>query len=317
MRTGGSLAAIWATSLRRLGRVCAHYGSSPVFICSSATIANPRELAERLTGESFALVERNGAPRGEKFFALVNPPVVNAQLGIRRSYVAETRRLAVEFLTRGLQVIVFAQSRLVTEVLTTYLKQACRRLPGGSEAIRGYRGGYLPLRRRDIERGLRAGTVSGVVSTSALELGIDIGALDVCVMSGYPGTIAATWQRAGRAGRRSTRSVAIMVASSAPIDQFIVQHPAYFFEASPEHALINPDNLQILLDHIKCAAFELPFASDEQFGPDLQAVLGLLREEGVRRSGRRPVALDARVVSGRRGQSSVGVLRQLRGGRCV
>ena len=264
-----------ANILRRLRRVCAHYGSSPVFICSSATIANPRELAERLTGERFALVERNGAPRGEKFFALVNP-----QLGIRRSYVAETRRLAVEFLTRGLQVIVFAQSRLITEVLTTYLKQACRRLPGGSEAIRGYRGGYLPLRRRDIERGLRAGTVCGVVSTSALELGIDIGALDVCVMAGYPGTIAATWQRAGRAGRRSTRSAAVMVASSAPMDQFIVQHPAYFFDASPEHALINPDNLQILLDHIKCAAFELPFAPDEQFGPDLQAVLGLLREEG-------------------------------------
>ena len=270
-----------ANILRRLRRVCAHYGSSPVFICSSATIANPRELAERLTGERFALVERNGAPRGEKFFALVNPPVVNPQLGIRRSYVPETRRLAVEFLRRGLQVIVFAQSRLITEVLTTYIKQACRRLPGGSEAIRGYRGGYLPLRRRDIERGLRAGTVSGVVSTSALELGIDIGALDVCVMAGYPGTIAATWQRAGRAGRRSTRSAAVMVASSAPIDQFIVQHPAYFFDASPEHALINPDNLQILLDHIKCATFELPFAPDEQFGQEnLQAVLGLLREEG-------------------------------------
>ena len=270
-----------ANILRRLRRVCAHYGSSPVFICSSATIANPQELAECLTGEPFALGERNGAPRGEKFFALVNPPVVNPQLGIRRSYVAETRRLAVEFLTRGLQVIVFAQSRLITEVLTTYIKQACRRLPGGSEAIRGYRGGYLPLRRRDIERGLRAGTVSGVVSTSALELGIDIGALDVCVMAGYPGTIAATWQRAGRAGRRSTRSAAVMVASSAPIDQFIVQHPAYFFDASPEHALINPDNLQILLDHIKCAAFELPFTPDEQFGQEnLQAVLGLLREEG-------------------------------------
>ena len=270
-----------ANILRRLGRVCAHYGSSPVFICSSATIANPRELAERLTGERFALVERNAAPRGEKFFALVNPPVVNPQLGIRRSYVAETRRLAVGFLRRRLQVIVFAQSRLITEVLTTYLKQSCRRLPGGSEAIRGYRGGYLPLRRRDIERGLRAGTVSGVVSTNALELGIDIGALEVCVMAGYPGTIAATWQRAGRAGRRSTRSAAVMVASSAPIDQFIVQHPAYFFEASPEHALINPDNLQILLGHIKCAAFELPFAPDEQFGQeDLQAVLGLLREEG-------------------------------------
>ena len=270
-----------ANILRRLRRVCAHYGSSPVFICPSATIANPRELAERLTGERFALVERNGAPRGEKFFALVNPPVVNPQLGIRRSYVAETRRLAVEFLKRRLHVIVFTQSRLITEVLTTYLKQACRRFPGGSEAIRGYRGGYLPLRRRDIERGLRAGTVSGVVSTNALELGIDIGALDVCVVAGYPGTIAATWQRAGRAGRRSTRSAAVLVASSAPINQFIVQHPEYFFEASPEHALINPDNLQILLDHIKCAAFELPFAPDERFGQeDLQAVLGLLREEG-------------------------------------
>ena len=270
-----------ANILRRLGRVCAHYGSSPVFICSSATIANPRELAERLTGEQFALVDRNGAPRGEKYFALVNPPVVNPQLGIRRSYVTETRRLAVEFLKRRLQVIVFAQSRLTTEVLTTYLKQACRRLPGGSEAIRGYRGGYLPLRRRDIEQGLRAGTVFGVVSTNALELGIDIGALDVCVMAGYPGTIAATWQRAGRAGRRSTRSAAVMVASSAPIDQFMVQHPAYFFDASPEHALINPDNLQILLDHIKCAAFELPFATYERFGQeDLQAVLGLLCEEG-------------------------------------
>ena len=277
----GVLGSHLANILRRLGRVCAHYGSSPVFICSSATIANPLELAEQLTGEQFVRVDRNGAPRGEKFFALVNPPVANPQLGIRRSYVTETRRLAVAFLKRGLQVIVFAQSRLITEVLTTYLKQACRRFPGGSEAIRGYRGGYLPLRRRDIERGLRAGTVSGVVSTNALELGIDIGALDVCVMAGYPGTIAATWQRAGRAGRRSTRSAAIMVASSAPIDQYIVQHPGYFFDASPEHALINPDNLQILLDHIKCAAFELPFATHEEFGQEgLQAVLGLLREEG-------------------------------------
>ena len=277
----GVLGSHLANILRRLGRVCAHYGSSPVFICSSATIANPLELAEQLTGEQFVRVDRNGAPRGEKFFALVNPPVVNPQLGIRRSHVTETRRLAVEFLKRGLQVIVFAQSRLITEVLTTYLKQACRRFPGGSEAIRGYRGGYLPLRRRDIERGLRAGTVSGVVSTNALELGIDIGALDVCVMAGYPGTIAATWQRAGRAGRRSARSAAIMVASSAPIDQYIVQHPAYFFDTSPEHALINPDNLQILLDHIKCAAFELPFATHEEFGQEgLQAVLGLLREEG-------------------------------------
>ena len=270
-----------ANILRRLRRVCAHYGSAPTFICSSATIANPKELAEGLTGETFSLVAKNGAPRGEKIFALVNPPVVNPQLGIRRSYVSEVRRLAIGFLKRRLQVIVFAQSRLTTEVLTTYLKDAGRRLPGGPDAIRGYRGGYLPLRRREIEQGLRAGTVTGVVSTNALELGIDIGALDVCIMAGYPGTIAASWQRAGRAGRRSPRSAAIMVASSAPVDQFMVQHPEYFFEASPEHALVNPDNLQILLDHIKCAAFELPFARDEQFGEeDVQAVLGLLREEG-------------------------------------
>ena len=270
-----------ANILRRLSRVCTHYGSSPVFICSSATIANPLELAERLTGERFVLVDRNGAPRGEKIFALVNPPVVNKSLGIRRSYVKHTCRLAAEFLRHRLQVIVFARSRLITEVLTTYLKQACRDLPGGVGAIRGYRGGYLPLRRREVERGLRVGTVSGVVSTSALELGIDIGALDVCVMAGYPGTVTGTWQRAGRAGRRSTRSMAIMVASSNPIDQFIVQHPDYFFAASPEHALINPDNLRILLDHIKCAVFELPFQADERFGQEnLQAVLGLLQEEG-------------------------------------
>ena len=271
--------------LRRLKRICRHYGSAPVFICSSATIANPRELAEHLTEEEFSLVERSGAPQGEKWFVMVNPPVVNQQLGIRRSYLAETRRLAMECLRRQLQIIVFAQSRLTTEVLTTYLKDGSRQLPGGADGVRGYRGGYLPLRRREIERGLRAGTVRGVVSTNALELGIDIGSLDVSIMAGYPGTIAATWQRAGRAGRRTSRSAALLIASSAPVDQFVVQHPSFFFDASPEHALINPDNLHVLLDHIKCAAFELPFTAGEQFGQDagdadLQSILGLLSEEG-------------------------------------
>ena len=274
-----------ANVLRRLKRICQHYGSAPVFICSSATIANPRELAQHLTEEEFALVDRSGAPQGEKWFIIVNPPVVNRQLGIRRSYLSETQRLATECLRRQLQIIVFAQSRLTTEVLTTYLKDASRTLPGGADAIRGYRGGYLPLRRREIERGLRTGTVRGVVSTNALELGIDIGSLDVSIMAGYPGTIAATWQRAGRAGRRVSRSAAVLIASSAPIDQFVAQHPTFFFEASPEHALVNPDNLEILLDHIKCAAFELPFRADERFGldetdADVQAVLGVLAEEG-------------------------------------
>ena len=267
--------------LRRLRRVCQHYGSDPTFICSSATIANPRELAEALVERPFELVSESGAPRGEKFFLFVNPPVVNKELGIRRSYLAETRRVAAEFLKRRLQIIVFAQSRLSTEILTTYLKDDFDGPPGTADQVRGYRGGYLPQRRREIEKGLREGTVRAVVSTSALELGIDIGALDVCVMAGYPGTIASTWQRAGRAGRRSSRSAAVLVASSAPLDQFVVRNPAYFFDAPPEHALINPDNLHILVDHVKCAAFELPFTTSEQYGKqDVQEVLGVLAEGG-------------------------------------
>src|SRR5438552_1232935 len=268
--------------LRRLRRICRHYVSNPVFLCSSATIANPRELAERLTEQPFELITRSGAPRGEKLFAFINPPVVNRQLGIRRSYLSETRRVAAEFLKRNLQVIVFAQSRLTTELLTTYLKDDFDRGPGEPERIRGYRGGYLPLRRREIEKGLREGAVRAVVSTNALELGIDIGALDVAVLAGYPGTIAATWQRAGRAGRRTSRAAAVMLASSVPIDQFVVRNPSYFFDASPERALIDPDNLHILVDHVKCAAFELPFTTTESFGKhDVQEVLGVLAEQGL------------------------------------
>jgi DEAD/DEAH box helicase domain-containing protein len=268
--------------LRRLRRICRHYGSNPVFLCSSATIANPRELAERLTEQPFELVEKSGAPRGEKFFVFVNPPVVNQQLGIRRSYLGETRRVAAGFLKRHLQLIVFAQSRLATEILTTYLKEDFEGVPGAPERIRGYRGGYLPNRRREIERGLREGAVRAVVSTNALELGIDIGALDVSVMAGYPGTIAATWQRAGRAGRRASRSAAVMIASSAPLDQFMVRNPSYFFDASPERALIDPDNLHVLVEHVKCAAFELPFLDTEEFGRhDLREVLAVLSEQGL------------------------------------
>jgi DEAD/DEAH box helicase domain-containing protein len=279
--------------LRRLRRICRHYGSNPVFLCSSATIANPKDLAERLTERPFELVDRSGAPRGEKFFVFVNPPVVNHQLGIRRSYLSETRRIAAEFLKRNLQLIVFARSRLSTEILTTYLKDDFEGVPGGPERIRGYRGGYLPNRRREIEKGLREGAVRAVVSTNALELGIDIGALDVSVMAGYPGTIAATWQRAGRAGRRASRSAAVMVASSAPLDQFIVRNPSYFFDASPERALIDPDNLHILVDHIKCAAFELPFTTTEEFGRhNLQEILGLLAEQGLVHCAGGPVSTD-------------------------
>jgi DEAD/DEAH box helicase domain-containing protein len=270
-----------ANLLRRLKRICEFYGSKPQFICCSATIANPRELAEALTGEAFELVERNGAPRGEKFFIFYNPPVVNRQLGIRRSYIHESRRVALEFIERHLQTLVFANNRLATEVLVTYLKDACGRGPAGGETVRGYRGGYLPRERREIERRLREGKIRAVVATNALELGIDIGSLDAVVMAGYPGSIASSWQRAGRAGRRQGTSAAVLVASSAPLDQYIVEHPDYFFGRSPEHACINPENLEILLAHIKCAAFELPIRDGETFGRhDIGEVCRFLEEAG-------------------------------------
>ena len=276
-----------ANVLRRIARIATFYGSRPQFICCSATIANPGELAGQLIERKVDTIEENGAPAAEKLFVFYNPPMINKNLGIRRSYLTETTRVAKELLARKLQTIVFANSRLHTEVLLTYLQQANPATPGGAEPIRGYRGGYLPGERREIERGLREGRVRGVVATNALELGIDIGSLDACVMAGYAGSIASTWQRAGRAGRRSGTSCAVLVASSAPLDQFIVQHPDYFFGRSPEHAYVQPDNLEILVNHLKCAAFELPIAPDEQFGPaDIQDLCSRLAEAGfLHRSG--------------------------------
>lgn len=253
--------------LRRLARIAEFYGSKPQFICCSATIANPGELASQLIEKpDVKVIEENGAPAAEKLFVFYNPPMINRNLGIRRSYLNETTRLAKELLARKLQTIVFANSRLHTEVLLTYLQRANRPGPGEPEPIRGYRGGYLPGERREIERGLRDGRIRGVVATNALELGIDIGSLDASVMAGYAGSIAATWQRAGRAGRRNGSSCAVMVASSAPLDQFIVQNPDYFFGRSPEHAYVQPDNLEILVNHLKCAAFELPITAEDKFG---------------------------------------------------
>jgi DEAD/DEAH box helicase domain-containing protein len=267
--------------LRRLRRIAKFYGCSPQFICCSATIANPGELASRLIEEDVEVQAVNGAPAAEKTFVFYNPPVVNRALGIRRSYINEASRVSQEFLKNDLQTMVFANSRLHTELILTYLQQANPRMPGTPETIRGYRGGYLPNERREIERGLRDGRIRGVVTTSALELGIDVGSLDAVVMAGYPGTIAATWQRAGRAGRRSGSSCAVLVASSAPLDQFIVRHPDYFFGNTPEHAFIQPDNLEILVNHLKCAAFELPIGPEEKFGEvDVQDLCARLAEAG-------------------------------------
>jgi DEAD/DEAH box helicase domain-containing protein len=270
-----------ANVLRRLRRVANFYGSDPQFIACSATIANPVDLAERLTEANFECISENGAPSGEKFFLFYNPPVVNRYLGIRRSYLHESAYIAQQFLKHDLQTLVFANSRLHTELLLTYLQHGHPPAPGRDHSVRGYRGGYLPNERREIERGLREERISGIVSTNALELGIDIGSLDAVVMAGYPGTLASTWQRAGRAGRRNDSSCAVFVASSAPIDQFIVQNPDYFFGRSPEHAFIQPNNLEILVNHLKCAAFELPIRSDEQFGSmDIAPICERLAEAG-------------------------------------
>ena len=276
-----------ANVLRRLKRICAFYRAEPQFICCSATIANPVQLAERLVEAPFSLVgqDQDGSPQGQKHFLLYNPPIVDRKLGIRRNPVSDVRLLAERFLQAGVQTIVFAPARLKVELLLTYLRDSAEKAGMSPDKIQGYRGGYLPSERREIERGLRERQVLGVVATNALELGINIGHLDACVMTGYPGTIASTWQQAGRAGRRAGMSAAVLVAGSSPLDQYMINHPEYFFGRSPEQALLNPDNLVIAVNHLRCAAFELPFAKGEEFGrfPHTPEVLSFLEEEGVLR----------------------------------
>jgi DEAD/DEAH box helicase domain-containing protein len=272
-----------ANVLRRLRRVCRFYGADPRFLCASATIANPRQLAEQLVEAPVTLVDDDGAPHGEKHFLLYNPPLVDQQLGIRRSAMLAAKDIAARFLRTGVQTIVFARARLTTEVLLGYLRDAAAAERGDPRAIAGYRGGYLPHERRAIERGLREGRVRGVVATNALELGIDIGELSACVMAGYPGTVASTWQQAGRAGRRAGASVAVLVASALPLDQYLATHPVYFFGRPVEQALLDADNLALLSSHLACAAFELPFETGESFGNfgAADAVLDVLADEEV------------------------------------
>ncbi|MGH7902747.1 MAG: DEAD/DEAH box helicase [Candidatus Dormibacteraceae bacterium] len=300
-----------ANVIRRLRRVCEFYGARPTFICASATIANPRQLAQRLLEvERVELIDQSGAPRGERRLVFYNPPLTDRALGVRRSSLLEGRRIAEPWIRQGIQTIVFCRSRLQVEVMLSYLRQGLESRRGHPTSgarpaptalatpppprtdavgrIRGYRGGYLPLRRREIEAGLRSGAVTGVVSTNALELGIDIGSLQAAVLVGYPGTIASTWQQLGRAGRR-TGSVAVFVASSSPLDQFIVRHPEYFLGSDPEEGLIDPDNLLLQAGHLQAALFELPLQDGERFGgADVGPLLDLFQEDGVaNRSGDR------------------------------
>jgi DEAD/DEAH box helicase domain-containing protein len=276
-----------ANVLRRLLRLCAHYGSKPVIVCCSATIGNPAELARMLTGRPARLVDRAGAPSGERHILLVDPPILDAATGARGSAVTLANRWALPFLRAGRQTIVFGRSRVAVEILLTGLREALREGFGPRSRIRGYRGGYLPTERRAIERGLRDGEVLGVVATNALELGVDIGRLDVAVLAGYPGSVAATWQQFGRAGRRNGLSVDILVASAAPVDQYVIHHPEFILGGQPEEARADPDNLHVLLAHIRAATFELPFEPGEVFGPGpADDLLAFLAEEGhVRQAG--------------------------------
>ncbi|MGH2537685.1 MAG: DEAD/DEAH box helicase, partial [Candidatus Promineifilaceae bacterium] len=257
-----------ANVLRRLARICHFYGSRPAFICCSATIANPAEHAGRLLEADFELVAEadNGAPAGRKQFILYNPPLVDAGLGLRRSAVMAAKEVAAGFLRHDVQTVVFARARQTVELLLAYLRDELTAENGPGPAVAGYRGGYLPLERRAIEAGLREGALRGVVATNALELGIDIGRLGAAVLTGYPGSVASTWQQAGRAGRREAESAVVLVAAANPLDQYLCQHPGYLFGRSPEHALCNPDNPRILAGHLACAAYELPFRAGEHFG---------------------------------------------------
>ena len=278
----GVFGSHFANLIRRLKRICDFYSASPQFICSSATIANPEELAENLIEDEVSLVDKSGAPASGKEVLFFNPPMINHELGIRANYLRVAKTVARFFLKNMIQTLVFATSRMNVEIILKYLRDDFAGIRDTDEFIKGYRGGYLSSVRREIEKGLREGTVTGVVATNALELGVDIGGLDACVIAGYPGSIASMWQQAGRVGRRSGNSIAVLVARSNPLDQFITNFPDYFFGRSPEHGRVNPDNPYILMDHIKCAAFELPMNVNEKFGnTNLDDIFSYLEDKGV------------------------------------
>lgn len=269
--------------IRRLKRICAFYGTQPVFICSSATIGNPGALAEAVLEAPVTLIDRNGAPSGERHVVLYNPPLVDRVQGIRRGVVNEAQRVAIRLLRERIKTIVFSRSRIRTELIADYINKTLANMYTDNERIRveAYRGGYLPSERRAVEKGLRDGSVHGVVSTNALELGIDIGGLDASILGGFPGSIASSWQQLGRAGRRQTVSLSILIASVSPLDQYMVKHPDYFFGRTAESAFIDPNNMYVLLDHLKCAVFELPFEHGEGFPGPVDEHLAVLEEEGT------------------------------------
>jgi DEAD/DEAH box helicase domain-containing protein len=279
----GILGANVACVLRRLQRVCRHYGSAPVFLAASATIANPGELASRLVGREVAVVDNDGSPRGRKFFVLWNPTPLGADSLARTSATDDAVNLMVDAIDADAQVLAFTRTRQAAELIHRYVKESLelRHSPRAAQ-VRAYRGGYLPNERREIEQALFAGKLRGVAATNALELGIDIGSLDVALMVNYPGTIASTWQQAGRSGRRHDESLAVLLAGNDPVDQYLLRHPDYFFAQSPEHAVVDPENPYVLAAHLKSAAFEIPLAESDvaSFGPMAMEIAGLLSDAG-------------------------------------
>jgi len=272
-----------ANVLRRLNRICRHYGSQPTYVLCSATIANPRELAERLVGQQVSLVDNDGSPKGPKRFLLWNPPYTDSARMERRSSNEEAHDLLVALLRRGVQTIAFARTRIVAELLYRYTAESLGRVsPLLAEAVRPYRAGYLPEERRQIERRLFSGELLGVTSTNALELGIDVGSLDAALIVSYPGTIASTWQQAGRAGRGANEALVVLVAYNDPLDQYLMQRPEFIFGRSPEHAVVDPENPYLLAGHLRCAAFELPLREEDValFGQQAIAIAEILEELG-------------------------------------
>lgn len=278
----GILGAHVSAVLRRLDRVCRHYGSEPVYVAASATIANPGELVSSLVGRNVEVIDNDGSPRGRKYFALWNPSPLGTDALARRSANDDAVEWMTEAMEAGGQTLAFTRTRQAAELIHRYAKQQLdqRHSPLASQ-VRAYRGGYLPNERREMEQDLFAGKLRGVAATNALELGIDIGSLDVAIMVGYPGTIASCWQQAGRSGRRSDESLAVLLAGNEPVDQYLLRHPEYFFAQSPENAVVDPDNPYVLAKHLKAAAFELPLNGEDLalFGPLAQPIAEVLCDE--------------------------------------
>ncbi|MCK4966405.1 DEAD/DEAH box helicase, partial [bacterium] len=273
-----------ANVLRRLNRIAEHYGSAPQYICSSATIANPGELAESLTGRRMQVITNDGSPKGEKTFVFWNPPVDRKKGNVRKSPHIQAQKILVRLIKKRIQTILFTRTRVAAELLYKYTKEYLKKTDNALEnAVRSYRGGYLPEERRKIEQMLFNGKLLGVMSTNALELGIDIGTLDACIIVGYPGSITSILQQSGRAGRTKSDSIVFIIAYDDPIDQYVINNPSYFFESSPENAVIDPQNAFILANHLSCAANELPLREGDAhyFGPLTMELITILEDEGL------------------------------------